>query len=114
MHSIGYPIATVTTATQVADLLAAVAAANGRLAAEADRIANSRAAIRLATIDRLTRLGDDLRPAATARAQLAQLDPELLLAGTSVWLARRRAQPTSPTTASATDRAAARWGGASA
>lgn len=110
MHPIGHPTATATTANQVADLLAAVAAANGRIAAEADRIASSRAAVSLATIDRLTRLADDLRPGATARAQLAQLDPELLLAGTSVWLARRRAQSTSTATAAA--RAAARWGGA--
>ncbi len=106
MDSIGHPIAT---AAQVADLLAAVAAANGRIAAEADRSAGSRAAVSLATIDRLTRLADELRPAAAARAQLAQLDPELLLTGTSVWLGRRRAQLTSTTSTSAAVRAAVRW-----
>jgi hypothetical protein len=104
----------VTSAAQVADLLDAVAAANGRIAAEADRIARSRAATSLTTVDRLTRLADDLRPAARARVQLSLLDPELLLAGTSVWLTRRRTQPTGTTTASAAGRAAARWSGARA
>jgi hypothetical protein len=111
------PSAPVTTADQVADLLAAVAAANGRIATEADRITTSRAAVSLSTIDRLTRMADDLRPGVEARGQLAQIDPELLLAGTSVWLSRRRdaagsARPGVPATAAA--RAAARWGGASA
>ena len=111
------PSAPVTTADQVADLLAAVAAANGRIATAADRIATSRAAVSLATIERLTRLADDLRPDAEARAQLARVDPELLLAGTSVWLARRkgaRRGTAAPLAWSAAARDAARWGGASA
>lgn len=110
------PSASVTTADQVADLLAAVAAANGRIAAEADRIASSRAAVSLSTIDRLTRLADDLRPGAEARAELSRIDPELLLAGTSVWLPRRRHATATPAAHPATPaaRAAARWGGASA
>ena len=77
------------TIDQVADLLATVAAANGLIAAEADRLSNSRAAVSLATLERLTTLTDELRPGAEARAVLSELDPDLLLAGTSVWLARR-------------------------
>lgn len=100
------PSAPVTTAEQVADLLAAVAAANGLMAVETDRITSSRATVSLATLDRLTRLTAELRPGAQARAQLSELDPELPLAGTSVWLARRRA-PTQGL--SATARAATRW-----
>jgi hypothetical protein len=107
------PSVPITTADQVADLLATVADANGRIAAEADRISNSRAAVSVATVNRLTRLADGLRPGARARAQLAEIDPDLLLAGTSVWLTRRRQAPASGA-ASAAARAAARWGQASA
>lgn len=100
------PSAPAPTVEQVADLLATVAAANGLIAAEADRISSSRAAVSLATLDRLTELTTDLRPGAEARAVLSELDPDLLLAGTSVWLARRSADRQS----SAAERAAARWG----
>ncbi len=79
-----------TTAEQVADLLDVVSAANGRIAAEAARIVNSRAAVSRATVQRLTQLADQLRPAAAARMQLSALGPSLLLAGTSVRLERRR------------------------
>lgn len=106
------PRARATTAEQVADLLATLAAANGLIAAESDRISSSRAAVSMATLDRLTRLTDELRPGAQARAQLSELDPDLLLAGTSVWLARRRSA--TPTELSAAARAAARWGQRSA
>lgn len=95
------------TVDQVADLLAMVAAANGRISAEADLITNSRAAVSLATLDRLSKLTAELRPGAEARAVLSDLDPDLLLAGTSVWLARRR---DADRTESAAARAAARWG----
>ncbi len=100
------PSAPAPTVEQVADLLATVAAANGLIAAEADRISSSRAAVSLATLDRLTELTTELRPGAEARAVLSELDPDLLLAGTSVWLARRRAVIRQ---SSAADRAAARW-----
>lgn len=94
------------TAEQVADLFTIVAAANGLFAAEADRISNSRAAVSLAALDRLSELAAELRPGAEARAVLSDLDPDLLLAGTSVWLARHR---TATTERSAVDRAADRW-----
>ncbi len=96
----------VTTAEQVADLLDVVSEANVRIAAEADRIVNSRVAVSQATVDRLTQLADHLRPGAAARVQLSTLDPSLLLAGTSVWLKRRRR-----CTDSAVARAHARWAG---
>ena len=94
------------TVEQVADLLDAVYQANGRMAAEVDRIIGSRAAVSQATIDRFTRLAADLRPGARARAELSDLDPDLLLAGTSVCMARRRARADS-----ASGRAEARWSG---
>lgn len=84
------PSARATTAEQVADLLATLAAANGLVAAESDRISSSPAAVSMAALDRLTRLRNELRPGAQARAHLFELDPDLLPAGTSVWLARRR------------------------
>jgi hypothetical protein len=97
------PIGDDCTAEQVADLLDEVDAANGLLADEVDRILGSRAAVSQSTIDRFTRLADQLRPGAQARAQLSGLDPSRVLAGTKVWMARNR------------DRAADRWsGGASA
>lgn len=94
------------TVEQVADLLDVVYQANGRMAAEVDRIIGSRAAVSQATIDRFTRLAADLRPGARARAELSDLDPDLLLAGTSVWMACRRARADS-----ASGRADARWSG---
>lgn len=107
------------TVDQVADLLTTVAAANGLVAAEADRISSSRAAVSLATLERLTRLTAELRPGAEARALLSELDPDLLLAGTSVWLARRRSAAASHSTdsrsadsRSAAARAASRWSAA--
>lgn len=96
----------VTTAEQVADLLDVVSEANGRIAAEVDRIVGSRAAVSQGTVDRLTYLADELRPGAAARTQLSALDPSLLLAGTSVWLKRRRRRKDS-----AAARAQTRWAG---
>lgn len=97
-------LAPVVTAEQVADLLEAVAAANDCMAAEAARIAGAQAAVTQATVDRLTRLADQLRPGANARAQLAELEPQLLLAGTALWLRRLRGEPSS-----AVQRAQQRW-----
>jgi hypothetical protein len=80
----------ITTADQVADLLAVVAAANGRVAAEAGYLIGSMGPASLDTLQRLSRLADELRPGLEARAVLSRLEPDLLLAGTSVWLGRRR------------------------
>ena len=91
---------------RVADLLETVYAANGRMASEVDLILGSRAAVSQATVERFVRLADELRPGAAARAELAQLDPDLLMAGTSLWMRRRRG-----TTRTASARAAARWSG---
>jgi hypothetical protein len=95
------------TVEQVADLLDEVYAANGLLADEMDRILGSRAAVSQSTIDRFTRLADQLRPGARARAQLSGLDPSRVLAGTKVWMARNRERSTN----SASGRAASRWSG---
>jgi hypothetical protein len=92
---------------QVADLLDEVYAANGLLAAEMDRILGSCMAVSLDTIDRFTRLADELRPGAQARAEISDLDPTRVLAGTRVWLARNRERAA----ATASGRAAARWAG---
>ena len=97
------------TLNDVADLLDAVADANRRVAAEVDRLAVSPVPITQATVDRLTILAQQVRPGARARTQLSQLDPTLLLAGTSVWLTRWRR----PKSQSAAARAQARWGGPS-
>jgi hypothetical protein len=74
---------------QIADLIQEVYDANGLVADEVDRLLGSRVAVSGAIIDRFTRLADRLRPGASARAELSALDPSLLLAGTSVWMARR-------------------------
>ena len=91
------------TAEQVADLLEAVADANGWMAIELDGILSSRATVSQATVDRFSRLAEQLRPGASARARLSKLDPDLLLAATSLWMSRR--QPVQ----SAAARAQSRW-----
>jgi hypothetical protein len=93
------------TVEQVADMLDEVYAANGVLADEIDRILGSRAAVGQSAIDRFTRLADQLRPGARARAQLSELDPSRMLAGTKVWMARNRER----SGYSASGRAASRW-----
>jgi hypothetical protein len=107
--------APVTTAEDVADLLATVAAANKRIAVDADRVSGARVAVSLATVNRLTGLAVELTPGAEARAGLSPVDVDLLLEGTALRLARRRyrRQHAGPI-GSAPARAAARWGGAPA
>jgi hypothetical protein len=100
------------TPEDIADLLDAIAQANGRLSSEVDRLLVDRAAVSSTTIDRLVRLADELRPGAAARAELralADLDTTVLLAGIASWLQRRREAPLP-----ATQRARQRWGGLSA
>ena len=86
------------TPKDIADLLSVVAQANSRLtASEVDRLLGSRAAVSGTTVDRLLRLADDLRPGAAARTELsalADLDTDVLLAGMSEWLLRRRCPST--------------------
>ena len=86
-----------------------VAQANSRLTSEVDRLQGSRAAVRGTTVERLLRLADDLRPGAAARAELsvlADLDTDVLLAGMSEWLLRRRSPGTTATSAWSLKRAA--------
>jgi hypothetical protein len=102
--------APITTADEVADLLAVVAAANGRVAAEAGYLIGSMGPASLDTLHRLSRLADELRPGLEARAQLSRLEPDLLLAGTSVWLGRRRqVADASPDAESSAARSAICW-----
>jgi hypothetical protein len=96
--------AAATTTEHVAGWLETVYEANGLIADEVDRIIGSHAPVSQSMISRLARLGDELQPGANARAQLANLDPGLLLAGTSMWIGRRRTGE-----ASAATRAEARW-----
>gem|GEM_PF-5231954 len=91
------------TAEQVADLLEAVADANGWMAIELDGILSARTTVSQATVDRFSRLAEQLRPGASARARLSNLDPDLLLAATSLWMSRRRPAQ------SATARAQSQW-----
>lgn len=91
-------------AERVADLLEAVAAANEWIAADAARIVGAHTSVHT-TVDQLTRLAGQL-PGAQARAQLADLDPRLLLAGTALWLRRLDGQR-----GKAAQRAQKRWGG---
>ena len=85
------------TPKDIADLLDVVAQANSRLTSEVDRLLGSRAAVSGTTVDRLLRLADDLRPGAAARTELSaltDLDTDVLLAGMSEWLLRRRCPST--------------------
>ena len=85
------------TPKDVADVLDVVAQANSRLTSEVDRLLGSRAAVSGTTVDRLLRLADDLRPGAAARTELSaltDLDTDVLLAGMSEWLLRRRCPST--------------------
>jgi hypothetical protein len=74
----------------VVALLEVVYQANGRMAAELDRLASSRTSVSEASVTGLLRLAEDLRPGAAARTQLAALDQELQVAGAAEWIARRR------------------------
>jgi hypothetical protein len=74
----------------VVALLKVMYQANGRLAAELDRLASSRASVSDASVTGLLRLADDLRPGAAARAHLAELDRDVQVAGAAEWIARRR------------------------
>jgi hypothetical protein len=91
-----------TTPKDVLDLLDVIAQANFRLTSEVDRLLGTRAAVSGTTVERLLRLADDLRPGAAARAELsvlADLDTDMLLAGMSEWLLRRRSSGTTGTSA---------------
>ena len=76
---------------QIADMLAVVIWADLLMADEVDDIASSRKRPALRAVSRLESLLVSLRPVADARAELARLDGELLLAGFEVWAARQRA-----------------------
>lgn len=80
-----------TSADDVADLIQEVYVANGLLAHEVERIRGAHTSVDHATIERLSRMTDTLRPGAAARARLSELDAQLVLAGTAIWVSRREA-----------------------
>lgn len=84
-------VAAATSADDVADLIQDVYLANGLLADEVERIRGGRSSVDHATIERLSRMADTLRPGAAARARLSELDAQLVLAGTAIWVCRREA-----------------------
>jgi hypothetical protein len=102
-----------TTPKDLADLLDVIAQATCRLTSEVDRLQGRRAAVRGTTVERLVRLADDLRPGAAARAELpvlADLDTDVLLAGMSESLLRRRSPGgTTATSAWSLKRRTAGW-----
>ena len=95
------------TVEQVADLLDEVYAASGLLAYGMDRILGYRTAASRSTIDRFTRLADQLRPGSRARAQLSEINPSRVLAGTKLWQGRNRERSAN----SSSGRAAHHWSG---
>lgn len=78
---------------RVADLLEVLHVANGLMGAEIDRLLGSRASVSPATVECLGRLAAELRPGAAAKARLAAIDLEVLLAGARVWHDRLRVGP---------------------
>jgi hypothetical protein len=74
----------------VVELLDIVYLANGRMAAELDRLSASRASVSEASIEQFLRLAEDLRPGAAARLQLGRLDNDTQIAGAAAWIARRQ------------------------
>lgn len=93
---------------QVADLIETLAQATSLLRAESRALAESRAALSTATIDRLVWLAAALRPGAAARAALATIPPQLLLDGAASRLGRLQAPAR---LAPAAVRAKLRWAG---
>lgn len=74
---------------EIADMLATVAAANGRLAAGLDVIVAGRDSVSQVTITRLRHLVDQVEPAVAVRERLAVLEPGVLLDGVAEWKVRR-------------------------
>lgn len=70
----------VASAEQMADLLQVAMTANGEIAAEAPRIAEAGELVCQGLVDRLTTLGQRVRPAALARVRPGSVDPALLRA----------------------------------
>jgi hypothetical protein len=93
--------------TTIANLLEMVAASTGRIAQQPNRPPRDRGGLNRARPARLTGLAAVADPGTRALGQLADLDPDLLLAGTALGLSRHAGR--GPTPAPARTRAAARW-----
>jgi hypothetical protein len=83
-------------AERIADQLATVARASCLLSEQAGQILAGGAVVSRSTLTSLEELLVVLRPAVQVRSELAALDPDLLLAGAHVWLARRPATARPP------------------
>jgi hypothetical protein len=79
----------ISTAEQVADLLAVVSWADGVLAAEVHSLATQRSRFDRSTLTRLESMVVTLRPIEDARAELSRLDGDLLLRGAALRGARQ-------------------------
>jgi len=98
-------------AERIADQLELLVDASGWLSSELTRIMTCRALLTQVTVNRLVALGERMRPAAAARDRLARIEPDRLLAGGAVWLARQHAARIQE---SAAIRAARVWAGGAA
>jgi hypothetical protein len=81
----------ISTAEQVADLLAVVSWADGVLAAEVESLAAQQSRFDRSILTRLESVVVTLRPVEAARAELARLDGDLLLRGAALRGARQAA-----------------------
>jgi hypothetical protein len=88
------PVAPPGSATEVADVLTTIAAADQQLALAMDAISVSSSPVSLSTVITLERLLFVLRPAADERLLLTQVDPAVLRAGLRLWAARDASAPT--------------------
>lgn len=95
----------------IADQLELLVEASGWLSSELKHIMTCRALLTQVTVNRLVALGERMRPAAAARDRLARIEPDRLLAGGVVWLARH---PAGRLEESAATRAARVWAGGAA
>jgi hypothetical protein len=81
------------TPADVADVLAAIAVADRRLAEVLKEIGASQSPVSSATVLTLEGLLTALRPAASEREQLALVDRRTLRAGIRLWTSRQLAAP---------------------
>ena len=95
----------------IADQFQLLTDASCWLTSELDHIMTCRALLSQVTVNRLVALGEQMRPAAAARDQLARIEPDRLFAGGAVWLAR---QSPAMVKESAAARAARVWVGGAA
>ncbi len=87
------PVVPPATASEVADVLTTVTAADQQLASAIDAISLSSSPVSTATVVTLERLLFVLRPAADERLRLTEVDPDVLRAGLRLWATREALAP---------------------